>query len=100
MHNYDKKGPELFIVTEELLQGLENFAGICRKQRNYDYSELLTSAKVACSKVPTITPEVNSLATDIRNLSKKMADMADRIELLFPMVKKNEEINNLAHLQK
>ena len=88
---HDKKGPELFMVTPELLQGLENLAGICRKTREFDFADLLIQAKTGCSKVMSITPEVNSLAGALRRQAIELNHMADYLEQLFPQSKTQEQ---------
>jgi hypothetical protein len=86
----DKKGPELFIITEHLFQGLENMAGICRKNRDYETAELLTQAKIGLSKVPAITPVVNTIAMGLRTQAAELIKLADSLEQLFPATKSQE----------
>jgi hypothetical protein len=83
---HDKKGPELFAVTPELLQGLENFAGILKKQRQLDYAELVLNAKTGCSKVPSITPEVHKICADLKDQAKRLTNFAEALEQLFPLL--------------
>ena len=91
----EKTGLELFIVTDELLQGMENCAAIAKKQGDRHNALLFTNAKIGLSKVPSITPKIHKLTMELRERAKELNNTADHLELLFPQVKSQEKMENL-----
>jgi hypothetical protein len=87
----DKKGPELFLINESMLQGLENLAQISKKQRDNETYEFLTMVKTGLAKIVSITPLMNELAARERTAGNEKIKLADFIEQLFPEVKCQEK---------
>ncbi len=88
MHKLEKKGPELFFVNKEMLQGIETLAGIAKKQSDNETYEFLTMVKTGLSKIISITPMMNELAEKERSAGNEKLKLADFIEQLFPEIKK------------
>lgn len=87
MTKHDKKGPELFFVNSEMLQGIETLADIAKKQRDNDTYDFLTMVKTGLAKIISITPMMNELAAKERAAGQEKIKLAEFIEQLFPEVK-------------
>jgi hypothetical protein len=87
---YDKKGPELFLITEEMLTGLETLAAQFKKHHdNYNYN-FLTLVKTGLTKIIAITPVLNDIAKQLKESGSADIKLAEYIEQLFPVTKENQ----------
>lgn len=81
---HDKKGPELLMVTPEMLLGLDNLSAQFKKagdNATYDY---LTQVKNALVKYPSLARHAQEMAAMQRNAAKALIESADFIEQLMP----------------
>jgi hypothetical protein len=88
---HDKKGPELFLVDEAMLQGCENIANMFKAQhdeRNYDFMQ---SVKTALVKYPTIAKLSSEICTSMRATAKYMIETSEYAEQLLPLLQRMEK---------
>lgn len=81
---HEKKGPELFLITEEMLNGLETLALQFKKIHDNDNYDFLILVKTGLSKIIAITPELNKLAEKLKSQGNENIKLAEYIEQLFP----------------
>jgi hypothetical protein len=87
----DKTGPELFIVTPEMIQGVKNLAGIAKKHGNINTADFLTGVATGLTKVIAITKHVHEMAAMEKVIAKALNDAAGFAEQLYPMVSEKKE---------
>ena len=87
MTRHDKKGPELFFISEEMLTGLETLALQFKAHKDRDNHDFLMKVKTGLSKIVSITPMMNELAAKERATGQEKIKLAEFIEQLFPEVK-------------
>jgi len=81
---HDKKGPELLMVTTEMLQGLDNLSAQFKAggdRATYDY---LVQVKNALVKYPSLAKQAREMASLQRVAAKALTESADFIEQLMP----------------
>jgi hypothetical protein len=92
---HDKKGPELFNISESMLSGVETLAKQFKHAHDNHNYDFLMSIKTGLSKIVAAIPDMNILSVNLKLQAKNMTALAEWIEQLFPEVKsqdKNEEI--------
>jgi hypothetical protein len=84
----EKNGLELFIVSDEMLAGVETLALQFKKAGDNHTYDFLMSIKTALSKYPVAAKHANEMATLERAAAKALTEAADYKEQLFPQVDK------------
>jgi hypothetical protein len=82
--NYEKKGPELFRISEAHLVGIETLAKQAKQQRDEATYDFLMEIKTALSKSMSIVSTMHELADRLEQSSKDDMELAHLIRQLFP----------------
>jgi hypothetical protein len=81
----EKKGPELLMLPDAILDGVETLANTAKANRDNMSYEFFTIVKNVLSKYPAMAGDMHTCAEYARMLAKKLNIFADLAEQIFPL---------------
>lgn len=81
----DKKGPELLMLPDSILVGIETLANTAKANRDNQSYEFFTIVKNVLAKYPAVSGDMHTCSEYARMLAIKLNIFADLAEQIFPL---------------